>query len=94
VTKLKAVGEQLIVKRIDPPEQQTSGGLFIPQRAVETDSQHCEVLSVGNEVTIPVAEGDHILVHGSGEPGFRLRYYGEESYCIDQRLVSALIVNE
>jgi len=77
---LRAVGDRVLVKRIEPGEQ-IRGGILIPQSAAEK-TQECEVVSIGTKGPFTVGAGDTILIG---------KYSGAEVRRGDQKLT---IINE
>lgn len=77
---LKAVGDRILVKRLDT-QAKVRGGIHIPQAAQET-SQECEVVSVGAKVKTDIKRGDRVLIG---------KYSGTEA---ERDGVSLTVINE
>ena len=67
-SKITPLGTRVLVKRIEPAEQKSEGGIFLPDTAKEKP-QEGEVIAVGNgkildngtKVPLDVKAGDKIL---------------------------------
>ena len=67
-TNITPLGTRVLVKRIEPEEQKSDGGIFLPDTAKEKP-QEAEVVAIGpgrledgNRVAPEVSEGDKVLI--------------------------------
>ena len=66
--KIRPLSDRVLVKRLDEAEEQSVGGIIIPDTAKEKP-QEAEVVAIGpgrledgNRVTPEVSEGDKVLI--------------------------------
>ena len=93
--KLVPVGEQVVVKRLDP-QQQTSGGIVLPDTAQKRPSQG-RVLSIGDGRLLAdgaraphqVGEGDRILF--GDYAGIEVKINGDELLIMSEDEILAVV---
>ncbi len=86
--KIKPLGQRVLVKRIEPAEQKSEGGIFLPDTAKEKP-QEATVLALGNGkndegeiIEFSVKEGDKVLISKYG--GTEVKIDGEECLIISE----------
>ncbi len=94
---IKPLGDRLVVKVVEPKEEKTKSGLYVPDTAKEKP-QEAEVLAVGpgalndkgERVPIDVAVGDKIIFSKYG--GMEIKLDGEEYLILSERDILAKFV--
>jgi len=61
---MRATGKRIVVKMNEPLEK-TSSGLYIPESAMSTLRNLAEIVSVGEQCTANIKDGEFILVRGA-----------------------------
>src|SRR5690606_27820160 len=88
-TKIKPLGQRVLVKRIENDEQKTEGGIFLPDTAKEKP-QEAEVLAVGTgskdddgkKIDFTVKIGDKVLISKYG--GTEVKIDGAECLIMNE----------
>lgn len=87
-SKLTPLGTRVLVKRIEPDEQKSEGGIFLPDTAKEKP-QEAEVLALGNGknddgeiVEFSVKVGDKVLISKYG--GTEIKIDGTECVIVNE----------
>jgi len=87
-TNITPLGTRVLVKRIEPDEQKTEGGIFLPDTAKEKP-QEAEVLALGNGknddgevVEFSVKTGDKVLISKYG--GTEVKLGGDECVIVNE----------
>lgn len=87
-TNITPLGTRVLVKRIEPEEQKTDGGIFIPDSAKEKP-QEAEVVALGNGknddgeiVEFSVSVGDKVLISKYG--GTEVKVGGDECVLVNE----------
>jgi chaperonin GroES len=94
--KLVPVGEQVIIKRLDP-QQQTAGGIILPDTAQKRPAQG-RVLSVGDGRLLPdgaraphqVGEGDRVLF--ADYSGVEVKINGDQLLIMSENEILAVVL--
>ena len=95
-TKLKPLGDRVVVEIIEESEQKTPGGLFVPDTAKEK-SQRGKVVAVGSgrtldngeKVAVEVKEGDTVFFAKYG--GTEVSIDGQNLTILSERDILAVI---
>ncbi len=95
--KLQPLADKLIIKPIEPTDEKTKGGIFVPDTAKEK-TQEGEVIAVGpgalNEkgerIAIDVAVGDKVVFSKYG--GMEIKVDGEIICIMSERDILAKFV--
>ncbi|MCB1233509.1 MAG: co-chaperone GroES [Verrucomicrobiae bacterium] len=94
-TKIKPLGTRVLVKRIEPDEQKSEGGIFLPDTAKEKP-QEAEVLALGNGkneegeiVEFSVKVGDKVLISKYG--GTEVKIDGQECLILSESDILGVI---
>ena len=94
-TTIKPLGTRVLVKRIEDEEQQSDGGIFLPDTAKEKP-QEAEVLALGNGknedgeiVEFSVAVGDKVLISKYG--GTEVKIDGDECLIMNESDILGII---
>ncbi|MEM9283436.1 MAG: co-chaperone GroES [Verrucomicrobiota bacterium] len=87
-TNITPLGTRVLVKRIEPEEQKSEGGIFLPDTAKEKP-QEAEVLALGNGknddgeiVEFSVSVGDSVLISKYG--GTEVKINGDECVIVNE----------
>jgi len=87
-SKLTPLGTRVLVKRIEPDEQKSEGGIFLPDTAREKP-QEAEVLALGNGknddgeiIEFSVKVGDKVLISKYG--GTEVKVGGDECVIVSE----------
>lgn len=88
-TKIKPLGQRVLVKRIENDDQKTEGGIFLPDTAKEKP-QEAEVLALGTggkdeegkDIEFTVKEGDTVLISKYG--GTEVKIDGAECLIMNE----------
>lgn len=94
---IKPLNDRVVVKVIEPVEEKTKGGLYVPDTAKEKP-QEAEVLAVGpgalndkgERVPLDVAAGDKVIFSKYG--GMEIKLEGEEYLILSERDILAKLV--
>ncbi|MDO4539840.1 MAG: co-chaperone GroES [Syntrophomonadaceae bacterium] len=94
---IKPLNDRVVVKVIEPAEEKTKSGLYVPDTAKEKP-QEAEVLAVGpgalndkgERVPVDVAVGDKIIFSRYG--GMEIKLDGEEYLILAERDILAKLV--
>ena len=94
-TTIKPLGTRVLVKRIEDEEQQSEGGIFLPDTAKEKP-QEAEILALGNGknddgeiVEFSVAVGDKVLISKYG--GTEVKIDGDECLIMNEGDILGII---
>ncbi len=95
-TKIKPLGQRVLVKRLDE-EEQSAGGIIIPDTAKEKP-QEAEIVALGygkdddgKEVPFDVAVGDKVLISKYG--GTEVKLDGADYLIISQSDILGVIAD-
>lgn len=87
-TKITPLGTRVLVKRIEPEEQKSDGGIFLPDTAKEKP-QEAEVVALGNGkndegeiIEFSVSVGDKVLISKYG--GTEVKIDGAEHVLVNE----------
>jgi len=87
-TKIKPLGQRVLVKRIEDDEQKSEGGIFLPDTAKEKP-QEAEVLALGigkdedgKDIEFTVKKGDKVLISKYG--GTEVKIDGAECLIMNE----------
>lgn len=87
-TKITPLGTRVLVKRIEPEEQKSDGGIFLPDTAKEKP-QEAEVVALGNGkndegeiIEFSVSVGDKVLISKYG--GTEVKIDGVEHVLVNE----------
>ena len=87
-TNITPLGTRVLVKRIEPEEQKSEGGIVLPDTAKEKP-QEAEVVALGNGKTddgevveFSVAVGDQVLISKYG--GTEVKVGGDECVIVNE----------
>ena len=94
-TKIKPLGQRVLVKRNEDEEQKSEGGIYLPDTAKEKP-QEAEVLALGigkddegNDVTFTVKKGDTVLISKYG--GTEVKIDGAECMILNEGDILGII---
>lgn len=94
-TKIKPLGQRVLVKRIEDDEQKSEGGIYLPDTAKEKP-QEAEVLALGigkddegKDVTFTVKKGDKVLISKYG--GTEVKIDGAECMILNEGDILGII---
>ena len=94
-TKIKPLGQRVLVKRNEDEEQKSEGGIYLPDTAKEKP-QEAEVLALGigkddegKEVTFTVKKGDTVLISKYG--GTEVKIDGAECMILNEGDILGII---
>lgn len=94
-TKITPLGTRVLVKRIEPDEQKSEGGIFLPDTAKEKP-QEAEVIALGNGkndegeiVEFSVKVGDKVLISKYG--GTEVKIDGAECVLVNESDILGII---
>jgi chaperonin GroES len=62
---IKPLGKRVLVKRLDPEEKKTPGGIVLPESAKSEKVVRAKVVAVGTDEKLEVKVGDKILISDS-----------------------------
>jgi chaperonin GroES len=87
-TKIKPLGQRVLVKRIEDDEQKSEGGIYLPDTAKEKP-QEAEVIALGigkdddgKAVEFTVKKGDKVLISKYG--GTEVKIDGAECLILNE----------
>jgi chaperonin GroES len=94
-TKVKPIGQRLLIRRLETDEQ-TEGGIVIPDTAKEKP-QEAEILAIGTgtknedgkDIPFEVKKGDKVLIPKYG--GTEIKVNGEDCVIMKEEDVLALL---
>ena len=62
---IKPLGKRVLVKRLDPEEKKSAGGIVLPESAKSEKVLRVKVVAVGTDEKLEVKVGDEILISDS-----------------------------
>jgi len=62
---IKPLGKRVLVKRLDPEEKKSAGGIVLPESAKSEKVVRAEVVAVGSDEKLEVKVGDQIIISDS-----------------------------
>jgi chaperonin GroES len=62
---IKPLGKRVLVKRLDPEEKKSAGGIVLPDTAKSEKVVRAEVVAVGTDEKLEVKVGDQIIISDS-----------------------------
>ncbi len=62
---IKPLGKRVLVKRLDPEEKKSAGGIVLPESAKSEKVVRAEVVAVGTDEKLEVKVGDQIIISDS-----------------------------
>ena len=62
---IKPLGKRVLVKRLDPEEKKSVGGIVLPDSAKSEKVVRAEVVAVGTDEKLEVKVGDQIIISDS-----------------------------
>jgi len=62
---IKPLGKRVLVKRLDPEEKKSAGGIVLPDSAKSEKVVRAEVVAVGSDEKLEVKVGDQIIISDS-----------------------------
>ena len=62
---IKPLGKRVLVKKLDPEEKKSVGGIVLPDSAKSEKVVRAEVVAVGTDEKIEVKVGDQIIISDS-----------------------------
>ena len=62
---IKPLGKRILVKKLDPEEKKSAGGIVLPESAKSEKVVRAEVVALGTDEKIEVKVGDQILISDS-----------------------------
>ena len=94
-TKIKPLGQRVLVKRVDE-EEKSAGGIILPDTAKEKP-QEAEIIALGTggkdengkDIEFSVAEGDRVLISKYG--GTDVKIDGEDLLIINESDILGVI---
>ena len=60
--KIKPLGNRVLLKRLDPEEKRSPGGIVLPESAKSEKVLRGKVVAIGSDEKIEVKKGDEVLV--------------------------------
>ena len=93
VSKLKVMGDRVIIDPILPKDKKTSGGIIIPD-AVSENTNQGHVLAIGDKVKAEITVGDIVMFNNftatkistgldeKGDPKYVLMVKESELWCV------------
>jgi len=65
---IKPLGKRVLVKKLDPEEKKSLGGIVLPDSAKSEKVVRAEVVAVGTDEKLEVKVGDQIIISDSFNP--------------------------
>jgi len=62
---IKPLGKRVLVKKLDPEEKKSAGGIVLPDSAKSEKVVRAEVVALGTDEKIEVKVGDQIIISDS-----------------------------
>ena len=62
---IKPLGKRVLVKKLDPEEKRSAGGIVLPESAKTEKVVRAEVIAVGTDEKLEVKVGDQIIISDS-----------------------------
>ena len=62
---IKPLGKRVLVKKLDPEEKKSAGGIVLPDSAKSEKVVRAEVVAVGTDEKLEVKVGDQIIISDS-----------------------------
>ncbi len=62
---IKPLGKRVLVKKLDPEEKKSVGGIVLPESAKSEKVVRAEVVAVGTDEKLEVKVGDQIIISDS-----------------------------
>jgi chaperonin GroES len=62
---IKPLGKRVLVKKLDPEEKKSAGGIVLPESAKTEKVVRAEVIAVGTDEKLEVKAGDQIIISDS-----------------------------
>jgi chaperonin GroES len=62
---IKPLGKRVLVKKLDPEEKKSAGGIVLPESAKTEKVVRAEVIAVGTDEKLEVKVGDQIIISDS-----------------------------
>ena len=62
---IKPLGKRVLVKKLDPEEKKSAGGIVLPESAKTEKVVRAEVVAVGTDEKLEVKVGDQIIISDS-----------------------------
>ncbi|MFC2077529.1 co-chaperone GroES [Candidatus Bipolaricaulota bacterium] len=62
---IKPLGKRVLVKKLDPEEKKSAGGIVLPDSAKTEKVVRAEVVAVGTDEKLEVKVGDQIIISDS-----------------------------
>ena len=62
---IKPLGKRVLVKRLDPEEKKSAGGIVLPDSAKSEKVVRAKVVAVGSDEKLEVKVGDQIIISDS-----------------------------
>ena len=62
---IKPLGKRVLVKKLDPEEKRSAGGIVLPDSAKTEKVVRAEVVAVGTDEKLEVKVGDQIIISDS-----------------------------
>jgi len=62
---IKPLGKRVLVKKLDPEEKKSAGGIVLPDSAKAEKVVRAEVVAVGTDEKLEVNVGDQIIISDS-----------------------------
>lgn len=59
---IKPLGKRVLVKKLDPEEKKSAGGIVLPDSAKSEKVVRAEVVAVGTDEKLEVKVGDQIII--------------------------------
>ena len=94
-TKIKPLGQRVLVKRIEDDEQKSEGGIYLPDTAKEKPLE-AKVLALGTgkdedgkDITFTVKKGDTVLISKYG--GTEVKIDGAECMILNEGDILGII---
>ncbi len=77
---IKPLGKRVLVKKLDPEEKKSAGGIVLPDSAKTEKVVRAEVVAVGTDEKLEVHAGDQIIISDSFSNTELME--GEEKYLL------------
>ena len=62
---IKPLGKRVLVRKLDPEEKKSAGGIVLPESAKTEKVVRAEVIAVGTDEKLEVKVGDQIIISDS-----------------------------